>query len=51
MWLKRKDLGIDDIFSKDILYTESWGPEYKGIDKLNTGFTNGIPGERCCAGI
>jgi hypothetical protein len=38
MWLKQKDLGIDDIFSKDILYTESWGPEYKGIDKLKHWF-------------
>lgn len=38
MWLEQKDLGIDSIFSIDILYTESWGPEYKGINKLKQWF-------------
>ena len=28
MWLKQQDLGIDDIFTSDVIYTESWGPEY-----------------------
>lgn len=38
MWLKQKDLGMDSIFSEDILYTESWGPEYRGIGKLKHWF-------------
>ncbi len=29
MWLKQKDLGIDNIFMKDAIYIESWGPEYE----------------------
>lgn len=29
MWLKQQDLGIDDIFSEDVIYIESWGPKYK----------------------
>ena len=28
MWLKQKDLGIDNIFTENAVYTESWGPEY-----------------------
>lgn len=38
MWLKKKDLGIDDVFSKDAVYTESWGPEYKGVSKIKLWF-------------
>lgn len=28
MWLKQQDLGIDDIFVEDVVYTESWSPKY-----------------------
>lgn len=28
MWLKQQDLGIDEIFAEDVIYTESWGPQY-----------------------
>ncbi len=28
MWIKQQDFGIDDIFTEDIIYTESWGPQY-----------------------
>ena len=28
MWLYQKDMGIDDIFVEDVLYTESWCPQY-----------------------
>ena len=28
MWLYQKDMGIDDIFTEDVLYTESWCPQY-----------------------
>ena len=38
MWLEKKDLGIDRIFSKNILYTESWGSEYRGIEKIKFWF-------------
>jgi hypothetical protein len=38
MWLQKKDLGIDGLFSENIIYTESWGPEYKGIEKLKLWF-------------
>ena len=30
MWLQQEDLGIDKIFTEDILYIESWGPTYEG---------------------
>ena len=28
MWLAKQDLGIDNIFTEDVIYTESWGPKY-----------------------
>ena len=28
MWLTKQDLGIDDIFAEDVIYTESWCPKY-----------------------
>ena len=28
MWLQQQDMGIDDIFTSDVIYTESWRPEY-----------------------
>lgn len=28
MWLTKQDLGIDDFFAKDVVYTESWSPRY-----------------------
>ena len=28
MWLCQKDLGIDEIFTEDVTYIESWGPKY-----------------------
>ena len=29
MWLRQEDLGIDRIFTEDVMYTESWGPKYE----------------------
>ena len=26
MWLTKQDLGYDNIFAEDVIYTESWGP-------------------------
>ena len=34
MWLQGKDLGIAEIFSDDCVYLESWGPEYRGREKI-----------------
>ena len=38
MWLKGADLGILDIFSADAVYTESWGPEYRGAKAIRHWF-------------
>lgn len=38
MWLQKTDLGIMDLFSKDAIYVESWGPEYKGAKKIKQWF-------------
>lgn len=34
MWLRREDFGIRDIFSEDAVYTESWGPVYRGAEEI-----------------
>ena len=28
MWLTKQDLGIDNIFTEDVIYTESWSRQY-----------------------
>ena len=33
MWLHKKDLGIEDIFSADVLYIESWGRSIRVLPK------------------
>lgn len=38
MWLKKADLGMAGIFSDDVVYIESWGPEYHGIPKIKLWF-------------
>lgn len=38
MWLSGKDTGLSDIFSEDAVYTESWGPEYQGVQKIKLWF-------------
>ncbi len=38
MWLQKTDLGIRDIFSEDAIYMESWGPEYRGTEKIKGWF-------------
>lgn len=30
MWLRQTDLGINEIFTEDVTYIESWGPKYEG---------------------
>ena len=34
MWLNQQDLGIDDIFTDDLIYIESWGPKYENRELL-----------------
>lgn len=29
MWLQKKDLGMDDIFTENMVYIESWSPKYE----------------------
>ena len=38
MWLEQRDLGIADVFAKDAVYTESWGPEYHGSTAIRHWF-------------
>lgn len=38
MWLEKKDRGIAELFDKDALYIESWGPAYRGADKIRHWF-------------
>lgn len=39
MWLKKEDLGILDLFTRDAVYIESWGPEYHGAEKIRHWFS------------
>ncbi len=38
MWLEKEDRGMDTVFDKDAVYVESWGPEYRGLDKIRLWF-------------
>lgn len=38
MWLKKDNSYIMDIFSKNAEYIESWGPAYKGVEKIKLWF-------------
>lgn len=38
MWLNQQDLGIDDIFTDDLIYIESWGPKYENRELLKRWF-------------
>jgi len=39
MWLRQTDLGMNDIFTEDIVYTESWGPKYEDRATVRHWFT------------
>lgn len=39
MWLQQKDLGIDEIFTEDVVYIESWGPKYENRATVKHWFT------------
>ena len=38
MWLAQCDTGIENIFTSDAVYTESWGPKYKGCATIKHWF-------------
>ena len=38
MWLRRSDEGAEELFDRDAVYIESWGPEYHGLDKIRHWF-------------
>ena len=38
MWIQKTDLGMQEIFSDDAVYIESWGPEYHGLVKIKLWF-------------
>lgn len=38
MWLKGEDAGLEELFSEDAVYIESWGPAYHGRDKIKLWF-------------
>ena len=39
MWLQQKDLGIDEVFTDDVIYIESWGPKYENRATVKHWFT------------
>lgn len=38
MWLEKTESGILDIFARDAVYIESWGPEYHGAENIRHWF-------------
>ena len=38
MWLHKEDINIQDLFEKNAVYIESWGPEYHGAEKIKHWF-------------
>lgn len=38
MWITKQDLGIDNIFSEDVIYIESWGPQYNNRQNVKHWF-------------
>ena len=41
MWLQQKDLGIDEIFTDDVIYIESWSPKYENRVTVKQGLKKG----------
>lgn len=38
MWIQQKDLGIDDIFTENVIYIESWEPKYEDWEIVKHSF-------------
>lgn len=41
MWLQQQDLGIDRIFTENVIYIESWGPKYTVAQRSSIGLASG----------
>lgn len=39
MWLRQEDLGIGRIFTENVEYIESWGPQYAGVAAVKHWFS------------
>ncbi len=51
MWLTKNSSVINEIFADSAVYTESWGPEYHGAEKIKLWFDEWIRGVPLCNGI
>lgn len=40
MWLLKDISGIEEIFEDDVLYSESYGPEYQGLEQVKRWFAD-----------
>ncbi len=38
MWLRKSDAGMEELFTDNAVYIESWGPEYHGLEKIRHWF-------------
>ena len=38
MWLEKEDRGMETVFDEDAVYVESWGPEYRGRERIRLWF-------------
>lgn len=37
-WLSKNSLDFEGIFSEEVIYIESWGPRYEGIEEIKDWF-------------
>ena len=42
MWLSADGSGLDEVFTPDAVYTESWGPEYHGAGQIKRWFVDWV---------
>ena len=49
MWLAQRDTGIDNIFTENVIYTESWGPKYNNRKVVKHWFEE-YSRQSCCLG-
>ena len=38
MWLNQNSQGIEELFCRDAIYVESWGPKYTGLNDIRHWF-------------
>ena len=42
MWINKNRAGLDDLFSKKVFYSESFGPEYQGLKQVKQWFDDWV---------